>query len=52
MIAHKALVLLPKHLGDITVFSGIFPSKIKFNHSVLGSDEGDYGTPMFKTQYL
>ncbi len=26
--------------GTLLIFSGIFPSKMKFNHSVLGSDEG------------
>ncbi len=37
------LVLIPKHLGDFTDFFVIFPLKIKFNHSVLGSDGGDFG---------
>ncbi len=36
--AHKALVLITKQLGDFTHF---FPLKMKCNHSVLHSDEGD-----------
>ncbi len=36
---HEALVLIPKDIR-YRFFSGIFPSKMKFNHSVLGSDRG------------
>ncbi len=38
--AINALVLIPKHRGRNRFFSGIFPLKMKFNHSVLGSDGG------------
>ncbi len=54
----EALVLIPKHIGDVTgFFSGIFPLKIKFNHGVLGSDEGRLWGLLCslvhpKTQYL
>ncbi len=31
MFTHEALVLIPKHIGDFTDFSGLFPSKMKLN---------------------
>ncbi len=48
MFAHKALVLIPKHIGDVTDFVWDISFEMKFNHSVLSSDGGEImANPMF-----